>query len=56
MKTQEKLLDRANAAKTDANQAIKLFNNLGSLDQTLEKLRGENTNNKMVRHLYLITH
>lgn len=39
-KTQDRLLDRANAAKQDADRAMQLVNNLGSVDQTLEKLRG----------------
>ncbi|XP_017326854.2 laminin subunit gamma-2 [Ictalurus punctatus] len=37
---QENLLARATIAKADADKALKLFNNLGSVDQALEKLKG----------------
>ncbi|KAI4872562.1 hypothetical protein NFI96_023212, partial [Prochilodus magdalenae] len=36
---QEKLLSRANAAKAKADQAVKLFDSLGSVDEDLDKLR-----------------
>lgn len=39
-KVQENLLARATIAKADADKALKLFNNLGSVDQALEKLKG----------------
>ncbi|XP_060786974.1 laminin subunit gamma-2 [Neoarius graeffei] len=37
---QDNLFARANIAKADADKALKLFNNLGSVDQALEKLKG----------------
>ncbi|XP_072544361.1 laminin subunit gamma-2 [Salminus brasiliensis] len=37
---QDKLLARANAAKAEADQAVKSFANLDSVDQALDKLRG----------------
>ncbi|KAI5103910.1 laminin subunit gamma-2 [Silurus meridionalis] len=40
---QGKMLARANVAKADADKALALFNNLGSVDQDLEKLKGFET-------------
>ncbi|XP_017541872.1 laminin subunit gamma-2 [Pygocentrus nattereri] len=37
---QDKLLARANAAKAEADQAMKLFSTLGNVDEALDKLRG----------------
>ncbi|TSO57285.1 Laminin subunit gamma-2 [Bagarius yarrelli] len=40
---QDNLLTRANNAKADADKALKVFNNLGSVDEALEKLKGFET-------------